>query len=196
MLKSAILDAWHHHLETFTDTSSLPYITFTKPGAKPTKRPPRKALLSNSLLEGASDWVFLFDLEESLVFPPEIALTTLRPDAVIYSRKLKSVILFELTVPTEDRVSIAESIKTSRYKGLISECHSNGWKSRLITVEIGCRGFTPNSLMHTLKLLGLPKASCAETKTACSVTAYRCSYVIYLNRKASKWHTLPYIVGH
>ena len=162
---------------------SLPYITFVKPGepAKPSGHPPRKPL-SDSLLAGASDWTFLFDLHEGLVFPPYIALTSQRPDAVIFSNKLKIVILLELTVPIEDRLTLSESLKTSQYSGLISECHSNGWKTRFLTIEIGCRGYVSDNLINTLKLIGI--SSRASTRKACSSNAYRCtcSYILYLNR--------------
>ena len=42
---------------------------------------------------------FLFDLYEELVFLPNSALTSQLPDTVIFSNKLKLVILLELTVP-------------------------------------------------------------------------------------------------
>ena len=127
-----------------------------------------------------------------------IAITTLRPDAVIYSQSIKSVIMLELTVPIEDHVSISENIKTTRYRNLVSECHSNinGWKAHLITIEIGCRGYTPTNLSHKLKQLGLPKASCSSIRRACSITALCCSYVLYLNRNNTTWHKPPYISGH
>ena len=47
-------------------------------------------------------------------------LTNLRPDAVLYSQHLKAVIMLELTVPIEDRVSVSETIKTTRYKTLVN----------------------------------------------------------------------------
>ena len=93
--------ALHQGRYTWRHNSSLPYIEFVKPGLKPSKGHPRKQLLG-SLLSGSLDWVFLFDLEESLIFPSEIAFTTLRPDGVIFSHKLKTVILLELTVPIEN----------------------------------------------------------------------------------------------
>ena len=180
VLQSALTQAWSNQAKHSTTTHNLPYITFVKPGAKlPTSRQP---LLSSSLLTGISDWTFLFDLGEGLAFPPEIAITNLRPDAVIFSRHLRTVIMLELTVPIEDRVSISENIKTAWYKNLISECHSNGWKTHLITIEIGCRGYVPNNLIPKLKQLGLSKASCSDTRKVCSTTALRCSYVLYLNR--------------
>ena len=118
VLQSALTQDQAKHSTT---THNLPYITFVKPGAKlPTSRQPHRSLLSSSLLVGTSDWTFLFDLGESLTIPPEIAITNLRPDAVIFSRHLITVIMLELMVPIEDRVSISENIETARYKNLIS----------------------------------------------------------------------------
>ena len=64
----AITNAYHQRKAV---DPSLPYVTYVKPGepAKPSGHPPRKPL-SDSLLAGASDWIFLFDLHEGLVFPP------------------------------------------------------------------------------------------------------------------------------
>ena len=56
----------------------------------------------------------------------EIAFTTLRADGMIFSFKLKIVIILELTVPIEDRVIMAKF-------NLIRECRSNGWKAFLLT---------------------------------------------------------------
>ena len=54
---------------------------------------------------------FLFDLGDFQLVPPppppplpEIAVTTQRPDNVIFSRSKKAVLLIELTIPLEDRV--------------------------------------------------------------------------------------------
>ena len=124
----------------------------------------------------------MFDLADGLVFPSEIALTALRPDGVIYSKKLKMVLLLELTVPIEDRIFAARSLKSQRYESLISECQSNGWKASLITIEIGCRGYISSNFSYILKQLGLPKKESNSTFKLCSTIAMRCSYVIYLNR--------------
>ena len=58
------------------------------------------------MLLNANDWEFLFDLGDSpLVFPPEIAVTIQRPDILIFSRSKKAVLIIELTVPLQDRVT-------------------------------------------------------------------------------------------
>ena len=156
----------------------------------PSKGHPHKQLFG-SLLSGSLDWVFLFDLEESLIFPSEIAFTTLRPDGVIFSHKLKTVILLEITVPIEDRVITPKFIKFKRYDSLIRECQSNGWKAILLTLEIGCRDYINDNVL--LEQLGLSRAECRSTLKSCSQVALHCSYVIYLNRNKAVWHTMPYI---
>ena len=101
----------------------------------------RRPLFSSDAVRCASHWVFLFDLEDALIFPPEIAATLQRPDIVIFSRALRQVILIELTVPLEDRVCLAHERKRNRYLPLLSLCQSNGWNSTHFPVEVGSRGF-------------------------------------------------------
>ena len=125
VIQQSIITSWNAQKDVYANTLSLPYIEFVKPGLKPSKGHSRKQLLG-SLLSGSLDWVFLFDLEESSIFPSEIAFTTLRPDGVIFSHKLKTVIRLELTVPIEDRVITVKFIKSKRYDSLIRECQSNG----------------------------------------------------------------------
>ncbi|XP_061570034.1 synaptonemal complex protein 2-like [Cololabis saira] len=50
----------------------------------------------------ARDWKMLADVGRQLMFPKEIATTTLRPDLVLWSPSLKKVYIVELTVPWED----------------------------------------------------------------------------------------------
>ena len=43
------------------------------------------------------------DLQTQLVFPPEIAVTRLRPDIVMWSRSTRNLIIIKLTVPWEKK---------------------------------------------------------------------------------------------
>ena len=63
------------------------------------------------ILHLASDWVIVSDLQNSYIFPGHIALTSLRPDIVIFSNSLKRVILIELTCPCEENMESWHSIK-------------------------------------------------------------------------------------
>ncbi len=70
-----------------------------------------------TLLDKSGEWQLITDLEH-LVFPREIAVTAQRPDAVIWSRPLKSVTLVELTVPWEANLEASHERKLHRYHRL------------------------------------------------------------------------------
>ena len=72
--------------------------------------------MSSDLLRCGNDWVFLFNLEAGLIFPPEIASTTQRPDIVIYSKSKKIVVLIELTCPLEDVFPLRMNSKRTAIK--------------------------------------------------------------------------------
>ena len=149
-----------------------------------------QAVTSKSILLQADDWQFLFDLgPEQLLFPPEVATTTLRPDGVLYSLSTKTVILLDLTVPLEDRVHAAHDRKKSKYIPLASNCEENGFRFHLIPIEVGCLGYCPHSLLQSLKTLGLPRSTACHIRTECSSVALRCSYLLYLRREICEWNT-------
>ena len=134
-----------------------------------------------------NDWVFLFDLETGLIFPPEIASTTQRPDIVIYSKSKKIVVLIELTCPLEDRISTAHELKKDRYLELLSNCRCNGWTAFHFPVEVGSRGFVAFSLTSCLQKLGFPSYLAKKARNECSKIALRASYSIYLQRNIREW---------
>ena len=70
-------------------------ITFANEG-DPGKRSSRKYNKSGILLE-AKDWVMEVDVDQQLQFLEVICISAQRPDRVIYSLKLRKVILIELT---------------------------------------------------------------------------------------------------
>ena len=66
-------------------------------------------------------------------------------------------------------------------------------KAIFSTLEIGCRGYINNNVLHVLEQLGLSRAECRSTLKGYSKVALRCGYVIYLNRNKAVMHTMPYI---
>ena len=66
------------------------------------KKKGKKKVSECGILSGAKDWVVLSDIGSQLKFPAEIAQTRLRPDLVVFSREVKTVIWWELTCPSED----------------------------------------------------------------------------------------------
>ena len=74
----------------------------------------------------------------NFVFPPEIFNTNERPDIVIWSAKLKKVLLIELTCPAEEGFTAAQIRKQSRYSPLQNEiCRQTNWKTTVLTMEVG-----------------------------------------------------------
>ena len=153
--------------------SSQPYICFV-PAGSVARRPDRyqthssnlhnrhPMLSTKALLLTANDWEFLFDLGDSqLVFPPEITVTTQRPDIVIFSRSKKAVLLIELIVPLEDRdrATAGHTRKENRYAALVQQCCENRWFARCVAVEVGCLGYVFPSLLHCLESLGIPSST-------------------------------------
>ena len=105
---NSVLSAIKHRLTTFWEQSATQQavqatvsataakgkprlIRFVRPGGEtlPQNADHRRLLAPQAILLQTDDWQFLFDLEEQLQFPVEIAATTLRPDVVMFSRSNK-----------------------------------------------------------------------------------------------------------
>ena len=72
-------------------------------------------------------------------FPQQIARTDSRPDLVVWDQSVITII--ELTVPFELCFAEAVARKTSRYSELLVSCREAGFCPKLITIEVGSRGF-------------------------------------------------------
>ena len=147
----------------------------------------RKPLASQAILLQANDWTFLYDLEGQLQFPIEAAVTSLRPDVVLFSRSSKTIVLLELTVPLEDNVHLAHDRKTTKYSALVTTCEENGFKTHMFALEVGCLGYCPHSFLHCFEALGLPKSAARQIRSEASKTALRSSYVLFLRRGMPTW---------
>ncbi len=128
------------------------HIPFVKEGVPPSSRKPQPA---HGLLSKANDWELRCDLDSQLVFPPEVAITPMRPDLVIWSPAGKMLIIGELTVPWEDNVEERHEFKKAKYQDLTSDCAARGWNTYLMPFEVGCRGFYCNTLSFFLSRLGV-----------------------------------------
>lgn len=107
-------------------------IAFVRAGEQVT---PAARRTSASILTSAKDWQLLVDLERQLKFPSHIATTTLRPDIVLVSELTKQLVLLELTVHVHGS----------------GQWLPSGW---IESEEVGCRGFTADSLARALRYLG------------------------------------------
>ena len=194
ILKRHFLKFWEClQRESTNSTKDAPFIHLVPEGLPqlPVRQRQRRPLLSTDTLRCASDWQFLFDVDGGYnVFPIEIAASAQRPDIVIYSLSLRKVLLIELTVPLEDRVAAAHTIKTTRYASLLSACESNGFGVFHFPVEVGSRGFVARSLLDCLRQLGFPPALRRKVRNECSRVALRSSYIIYLRRAIDLWRDM------
>ena len=121
-------------------------------------------------------------------FPQHIYCTAERPDIVVWSDKEKEVILVELTVGDESNFSDQVVRKEARYnRELIPGLTSKGWKARLFTVEVGCRGFWHHTLPALLNYFGVVKRVKKNVFQEAALVALKCSYAIWLARDNKKW---------
>ena len=145
------------------------------------KKPP-------AILDTACDWHITVDLPGiEYNFPSLIAVTSKRPDLVLWSHARKLIILMELTVPAERNAVAANGRKTLRYDGpgaLAGDCRDAGWTVEVLPVEVGTLGLVAQSTVQACKKLG---AWTPELRRALEEVALRGSYVLFLERKSPGW---------
>ncbi|KAL6484312.1 hypothetical protein MHYP_G00063570 [Metynnis hypsauchen] len=152
--------------------------TAARSNSKPSER---------SQLCPARDWKMLADVGKQLVFPSEIATTTLRPDLVLWSPSLRKVYMVELTVPWEDSMEEAYERKHLRYSELAAEARHQGWNTEVRPVEVGCRGFVGKSATKLLRDMGIRGQSLRTAIKAASEAAERSSQWLWLKRNDPSW---------
>ena len=163
--------------------------SFLKEGTTPSKKKSQGSVCRPSLLQGVSDWKLQIDYEKSKAsFPVEILSTSQRPDVVIFSMSRKKVFIIELTCPAEEGIKAAQLRKEGRYAPLAETINnSTAWSARVLTFEVGARGFVALSTRRLLNLLGLPIRQTNRLLKTLSSIAAKCSYEIYLHRSNKIW---------
>ena len=144
-----------------------------------------------SLLEGCMDWHVATDLKHNFIFPTEIALTTKRPDIVIWSVKAKKVFIIELTVPYEENFNWAHQRKLEKYEDLREQCVRNDWIMNVFPIKVGCRGFIVNSTSVFLTNLGHPPSDKRKYMEKIQDKALTASAWIWQSHRATTiWQSL------
>lgn len=139
------------------------------------------------ILQRASDWEMRVDLKKKLVFPQDVAVTSLRPDMVLLSRSTKTIIVAELTVPWEERLDTSHQLKKAKYQDLIDEAALKGWHAVLFPIEVGCRGFPAKSIRHFLQRMGLDAKQLKKASGDIAAAAESSSRWLWL-RRAHTWN--------
>jgi hypothetical protein len=168
-------------------TKSDRKIEFVRSGA-PVRRKKSNGLKVLGLLEVARDWECDFDLPEyrpagsQYVFPHAVCVTPLKVDGHIVSRSARVCIVGpELTAPMEDNVTKRNTEKCKKYS-VIQESLIGKWEVHVLVLEVGSRGWIPDSFADALRQLGFSSSEIHQLADQCSLVSRRCSYAIWLNR--------------
>ena len=155
---------------------------------KSVQRRPKVVKSGSPLLGPATDWKIQIDYTKKPVpFPVHICVTDQRPDIVLYSDSLQTVILVELTCPAEENIADARLRKSVKYTPLKQQIVDNGWKCHLWTIEVGARGLVAGSVRRCLQRLGFKNTVARSLIRNVSVCVSRCSFAIYKSYRVQKW---------
>ena len=169
-------------------SNALVPIQFVSSGAQPVRTSGNQRSLSKpGLLLESESWKLLSDLDKRLIFPAHIVVTSLRPDIVVFSDRCKTVIMIELTCPSEENFQKQHLAKLARYTDLEADCELAGWKVHLFAVEVGARGYTAQSLPSCLRALGLKNRPLRKCIEEAGNEALRTSFHVWVWRDSDKW---------
>ena len=127
-------------------------ILFVRKGEGAKQKSARKVM---PMVSSHDNWKMLADPQNPLFFPPQIAVNSLHPDLLLWTVGSKTVLLAELTVPSESNMKWAYERKMVRYADLKSQCQDRGWTCHVYPVEVGCRGFAGRSVIGFLPDIGV-----------------------------------------
>ena len=138
----------------------------------------------------ASYWVIRADFSDSFEFPAFIALTTLRPNIVCFSKLTKKVVLIELTCPKEENFNERHNFKTDKY-ALVRKIRDDDWRVDFFAVELGLRSYCSKSVVLCLRSLGLTSKVSNSSAKNLGWTSLKASFVIWLGRNSKEWSNPP-----
>ena len=129
--------------------------------------------------------------------PPEVIVSTLKPDIVIIDNKNKQVKIFELTVPGENRISEAHRLKTEKYQHFSSDIKSH--TATVLPFEIGSHtGFISREnikTLHTLHKHCKKDIKLKQFMKNISSISVISSYFIFNCRNEREWGKASYILS-
>ena len=130
--------------------------------------------------------IFIDSSSDTYTFPHHIVPTNLWPDIVWWSDEKKELWLFELTISFETLVEDARRRKTAKYHDLVEAGLAAGYRSKLITVEVGSRGMVDVSDFTALRYaLDASKKEFSAMTTQVICTAILESFKIWASRNCT-----------
>jgi hypothetical protein len=174
--------------ETVRKSASTDKIAFVRPGTQRAKQAKKQSYERDHLLSCASDWKILIDFtDKPIVFPPIICPTKERPDIVIWSTRMKTVIWAELTCPAEENILDAQARKVKRYAPLKLQCQAAGWTVHDFTIESGARGCVANTFPTFLRKIGLNAQQTNSLIRKVAFTTSRCTFALFCASHHKLW---------
>ena len=128
--------------------------------------------------------------------PPDVLVTSFRPDLVIIDRNKKSIELLELTCSFETNIESAHLRKTKNYNDLKVDLEKAGWTVFLVPFEIGSRGLMTrrnrDSLIKVLKRNSIKLKHALIFKELTKISLL-CSYSIFQAHCVHTWQDPPHL---
>lgn len=118
---------------------------------------------------------------------PEITITSLHLDIVLWVLTAKPALLIELTIPWEEGMSVAYEHKKAKYAELAAECKGAGWSTTIYPWEVGCRGYISTSTIRLLHDVGFSRVQHHRTTKALAEEAEKASFWLWLRRRDKEW---------
>ena len=123
--------------------------------------------------------------------PPEVTVTTLKPDIVVIDKTRKTLNIFELTVPGEARINTAHKLKLEKYEHFITDIQIysvciNPFEIGSHTGYISRDNKTSISKLHKYCKKDINLKQFRKNISAITVLG---SYYIFNNRNTETWHT-------
>ena len=112
--------------------------------------------------------------------PPELCVTTLKPDIVILNDQAKTIHLFELTCPSETNIEQRHTEKSNKYAHFTTDI--SDYKCKVDAFEVSSKGFlTPrnHTTLATLHKFINPAIKLQVFKKNISAISLTASYHIY-----------------
>ena len=129
----------------------------------------------------------LCDKKSSLVVPVFLAVTTLRPDIIIYSSQTRVVIIIELTSPCEENFEDRHKQKVDKYFSLCEAMRFNKWTVHFFAIEVGARGYCAANVRSCFRKLGFSNKACKTLLRTVSMTSIETSFEIWKFRNNKAW---------
>jgi hypothetical protein len=129
--------------------------------------------------------------------PPELCVTNLKPDIVIMDEHMKTLHIFELTVPLNMNIDNRNQEKTLKYTPFLTDI--TGYKCTLNCFEVSSTGFISDrnhstlNKLHSFMTSDMKKSTFKQNLNA---LAWYSSYQIWLTREDPEFSEPPYLKPH